>query len=147
MASPEPEQPCEKRENKPDRYANKELVRQDARKSRSDENAARHYGNDDAEERANIQSGKKAPNNTRDGAPLREHPLRINTNAGASSTFACSVGERIKLTSAISPAKPNTGHKAVNGSVARADAPSSLHDMSSLAGGFGRSDGRRDAAT
>jgi len=48
----------------------------------------------------NIQSGKKAPNKTKDGAPL-EHPPKVNDKIGASNTLACSLGERIELTSAI----------------------------------------------
>src|SRR5258708_39262279 len=52
MASPEPEQPCEKRENEPDRCADEELVRQDAGKSRSDENGARDDSHKDAQEGA-----------------------------------------------------------------------------------------------
>src|SRR5258706_11631199 len=52
MASPEPEQPCEKRENDPDRCADEELVRQDAGKSSSDENGARDDSHKDAQEGA-----------------------------------------------------------------------------------------------
>src|SRR5260370_41044033 len=63
----------------------------------------------------NIQSGKKAPNKTKDGAPL-EHPPKVNDKIGASNTLACSLGERIELTSAISLRKPITGDDdAVNG--------------------------------
>src|SRR5258708_26338184 len=62
----------------------------------------------------NIQSGKKAPNKTKDGAPL-EHPPKVDDKIGASNTLACSLGERIQLTSAISRLKPITGDDAVNG--------------------------------
>src|SRR6267378_7403334 len=59
MASPEPEQPREKRENEPDRYADEQLVRQDAGKSRGDENGAGYDRHDDAEERTKHPVGKK----------------------------------------------------------------------------------------
>src|SRR5260370_10777906 len=59
MASPEPEQPREKRENEPDRYADEQLVRQDAGKSRGDENGAGYDRHDDAEERTKNPVGKK----------------------------------------------------------------------------------------